>query len=293
MKVALGCLMVVSWVTLAGCGQPACDGVDCGHEQDQGHVHHTAHPVAGPHHGQLVELGKDEYHAELVRDESPSTITMYLLDSLAQVSVPIEAANITINLTRGGRGEQFLLSALAEPGDPPGKTSRFVSTDAELAEDLQQGAKAQLVVYIKDRQYRGEIHHGHDHGEGHHHEGDDALVWIRPDIQHGTYLISLGHHGKTLHAGEPVEPAVSITHNGAPVSDALVYHSLWSGDGAILLGDEQPTVYEPPTSEEPAHYAQGELSIPNDAKVVIIRYRIVLPTGVGELSYDVVLSMVQ
>jgi len=224
----------------------------------------------------------------MVHDDAAGTVTVYVLDSAAKTAVPIDAAEVTINLKHEGRGEQFKLAAAPEAGDPAGRSSRFVSSDAELAEDLdREEAAPQLVMTINGKQFRGAIEHGHDHGDAHHHEGDDTLVWQRQDIQHAGYVISVGHHSKVLHAGEQVEPAVSISRDGQPVSNAQVFNSLWSADGKIALVEEVPTVYEPPTAEEPAHYAQGGLKIPSDAKNVVIRYRIVLPAGGPETSYDV------
>ena len=270
-------------LALTGCGREIKVPPSAAESAD-GH----AHPSAGPHGGSLVELGNEEYHAELVHGDAAGTVTVYVLDSAAKASVAIDAPEMSINLTHDGRGEQFKLAASAAPGDSQGNASRFVSTDAELAEDLdQEEAAAELVVNIHGKQYRGAIQHGHDHAGGHHHEGDDTLVWQRQDIQHAGYVISIGHHSKVLHAGEPVEPAVSISRDGQPVSDAQVFNSLWSGDGKTALAEEMRTVYEPPTDEEPAHYAQGGLKIPSDAKNVVIRYRIVLPANAPEVSYDV------
>ncbi len=129
--------------------------------------------------------------------------------------------------------------------------------------------------------------HGHTHGDAHSHShaGDDALVW-RKEISEQGYAIALGHHGKTLEAGHDVEPAVQITREGQPVADAQVFNSLLAADGLTVLVKEVATVYEPPTSDEPAHYAQGALKIPADKQPLIIRYRIVLPAG-GERSFDV------
>ncbi|MCE2751496.1 MAG: hypothetical protein LW720_06355 [Pirellula sp.] len=36
-----------------------------------------AHPSEGPHHGSLVELGKEEFHAELVHDSKSVTIYIF------------------------------------------------------------------------------------------------------------------------------------------------------------------------------------------------------------------------
>jgi hypothetical protein len=142
---------------------------------ETGHDH--AHPTEGPHGGSLIELGSEEYHAELVHDDAAKTVTIYLLDSAAKVSVPIDAAEIIINLKHDGKGEQFKVAASADTKDPAGKSSRFVSTDAELAEDLDhEDAEPQLAVKINGKQYRGVIkhdHEGHEH-ESHEHDGDET-----------------------------------------------------------------------------------------------------------------------
>ncbi|UUO04923.1 hypothetical protein M4951_16195 [Blastopirellula sp. J2-11] len=138
-----------------------------GHSEHDGHDHD--HPSEGPHGGSLIELGAEEYHAELVHDEKAGSVTIYLLDSAAKVATPIDATELTINLKHDGMGEQFKLTASPDAGDPTGKSSKFVSSDAELAEDLDhEGADAQLVVTIGGKQYRGAVAHDHDH-EGHDH----------------------------------------------------------------------------------------------------------------------------
>lgn len=126
-----------------------------------------SHPTEGPHHGGLIELGDEEYHAEIVHDESVSSVTVYLLDSAAKASVSTEAESLAINLSHDGQAEQFGLSARPEPSNPVGTSSRFVSTDPELARELDhKGARAQLVVSINGKQYRGQIEHEHE-GESH------------------------------------------------------------------------------------------------------------------------------
>jgi len=136
---------------------------------DDAHAH--AHPSEGPHHGALIELGAEEYHAELVHDEESGEVTIYVLDSAASGAVPIDAAEITINITHDGAGEQFELAASPDAGDPEGKSSRFVSNDEHLSEDLHDDhAEATLVLTIDGKSFRGEVQHGHDHGgNGHDH----------------------------------------------------------------------------------------------------------------------------
>jgi hypothetical protein len=163
---------------LSGCGGESSDkpGTSGGAETsappatvEAGH----AHPSEGPHGGSLIELGNEEYHAELVHDDAAGTVTIYLLDSAAKTSVPIEAIEIIINLTHDGQGEQFKIAAVGDQGDPTGKSSRFVSNDAELAKELDhEHAEAQLVVVIDGKQYRGAIEHHHGHDDEHS-EGED------------------------------------------------------------------------------------------------------------------------
>ena len=104
---------------------------------------HDGHATKGPHGGSLIELGEEEYHAEFVHDDKAGSVTVYILDSAAKASVPIEAAEVTINLKHEGRGEQFKLAASANAGDATGKSSRFASTEAELVKDLdREGARS-------------------------------------------------------------------------------------------------------------------------------------------------------
>ena len=158
--------LVVS-LTMAGCNSADKEErADPGHSE-AGHDEH-AHPTTGPHGGSLIELGNEEYHAELVHDDAAGTVTIYVLDSSAKASVPIDATDVSINLTHEGQGEQFKLTASADQSDPVGKSSRFVSSDAELADNLDhEDAAPQLVITINGKPYRGAVKHEHEA------EGDD------------------------------------------------------------------------------------------------------------------------
>ncbi|TWT97211.1 hypothetical protein [Neorhodopirellula pilleata] len=136
------------------------------HDDHEGH----AHPSEGPHHGGLIELGNEEYHAELVHDEATGSVTIYVLNAAATEQVPIEGSDITINVKHDGKPEQFKLTASPDASDPQGKSSRFVSTDAELGEHLdEEGAEPRLVLTINGKSFRGTIAHDHDH-EDHDHK---------------------------------------------------------------------------------------------------------------------------
>ncbi len=128
-------------------------------------------------------------------------------------------------------------------------------------------------------------------GHAHSHEGDDALVWVEEGVEHAGFVLALGHHGKHLHAASFVEPAVSITRDGADVADAQVFNSLVSADGETVIREEAATVYEPKTDEEPAHYAQGKLHLPKGAQEFLIRFRIVLPETDDELTREITIDV--
>jgi hypothetical protein len=126
-----------------------------------------AHGHVGPHGGELIELGAEEYHAEVLHEND---VVVYLLDGTAKKTAAIDAADVAVNVTHDGESEQFRLAASADSSDPAGKSSRFTSNDAELVADLKEGhADVQLVVTIEGTQVRGALEHDHEHGEGHVH----------------------------------------------------------------------------------------------------------------------------
>ena len=174
-------LMAVATFTLAGCQDaaeptggtaPVSDLPPPTMDHDDDHVGHN-HPSEGPHHGDLVELGNEEYHAEIVDNEEAGTLQIYILDGAAAKQVAIEATELKINVSHDGNPQQFVLAAQPDEGDEAGKSSRFVSDDKELAEHLdEEGTSPRLVVKINGKSYRGEVRHNHDH-KGHDHGHDD------------------------------------------------------------------------------------------------------------------------
>lgn len=129
------------------------------------------HPTNGPHGGQIIELGKEEYHVEMLHDDATGTVTFYVLDSKAKTANPIDAVELVINLKHDGMPEQFKVPAQRETTDPAGKSSRFVSTDKELAADLDaKGAEAELVVTMGGTQFRGALAHDHEGEENQKHK---------------------------------------------------------------------------------------------------------------------------
>jgi hypothetical protein len=171
-----------------------------GHEHGEGDAHDHGehdHPSEGPHGGDLVELGNDEYHAELVHphhhdddaharaedheddkgtphedahtddgDHDHAGVTVYILDGAAKQAVAIDAAEITLNLSHDGQPEQFKLAALPADSDPDGKSSRFASADKDLLEHFhEEELDGTLVLTIAGKSYRGRLTHSHGHSE--------------------------------------------------------------------------------------------------------------------------------
>jgi hypothetical protein len=150
---AVACGLMVAGA-MAGTAAPAAA---------QGHAH--VHPTEGPHHGSLIELGKEDYHAELVHDESGDTITIYILDAAATKTVPIPAKQLTLNLRSEGRPQQFFLASRPQAGDPEGSSSAFAATNRQLCQALDaEGASGRLNVEIAGRVYAGKLGgHVHSH----------------------------------------------------------------------------------------------------------------------------------
>jgi hypothetical protein len=131
--------------------------------------HAHAHPSEGPHHGSLIELGKEDYHAELVHDEKTDTVTIYILDGAAAKAVPIPARQVTLNLRVTGKPQQFTLPAARQEGDPEGSASAFTAASKPLGQALHaHGATGRLNVEIKGKVFVGKVG-GHTHPHPHDH----------------------------------------------------------------------------------------------------------------------------
>lgn len=175
-KELLGTIVAAGLMLSVGCGGAAAPEADMAaggadahvhdhDDHDHAHDHGHDHPSAGPHNGDLVELGNEEYHGEVVHDDD-GLVTVYILGGDAQTAVPIEASELTINVSNDGKPEQFTLVEAPDTDDPEGKSSRFVISSPELVEHLEKGSKAKLTVTIEGRSYSGAVvhsHHGHSH----------------------------------------------------------------------------------------------------------------------------------
>lgn len=294
----IGTGLLIAALTVSGCsndadtsnsnGTPPANTEKDGGKQE-GHGPHGA----GPNGGVVFDLGK--YHAEFTVDHpnQKCMIVMLGVDEKSPTAVAASELTLTTKETKTADGTVVapMTIKMLPQDEVDGKASTFIGTDPGIGNVAD--FEGTVLGVIDGKPSQGEFSEsdaaaGHSHG--HSHSGDDALVWEGEPKSHAGLVIKLGHHGQHLHAGEEVEPAVSITRDGDDVSDAKVFNALVSADGKTVLAKEVPTVYEPKSPEEPAHYAQGALAIPQDAKQVAIRFRIAAP-GADEVTYDVPITV--
>lgn len=160
----------VAAIWAAGCGPSAPPTSDKGsdthghnHDHDHGHDHDHAHH--GPHGGHIIEIGKEEYHAEWTHDDD-GTVTVYILDSDMKKEVPITDEKVVIEIKAGETVKSYELMAInRSEGDEP-KASQFEIVDKGLLGGLEslKGLEAALKVNINGKEFVAPIkEEEHDH----------------------------------------------------------------------------------------------------------------------------------
>jgi hypothetical protein len=141
--------------------------VGCGKSPDSppkqatdSHGHHD-HGDEGPHHGHIIELGEEEFHAELVHDDAGGKVTIYLLDSKAKNPAAADTDEIVVSVAVDGQPKDFTLKATDAT-----KRDQFESKEPDLVSNIdhEKDAKGRLRVKIGNKDFVGIIdHHGHSH----------------------------------------------------------------------------------------------------------------------------------
>lgn len=153
-----------------GCGEGKPAAEKGTHHEHGGHqAGEHGHSDEGPHHGHLIELGKEEYHAELLHDDATHKITLYVLDGSAKKAVSIAETELTVNVLVADKPTQFKIPAVPQADDPSGQSSRFELVNEPLCEALDDPkSKARLSLTIAGKPYSGDMaHEGHDHDHDH------------------------------------------------------------------------------------------------------------------------------
>ena len=127
------------------------------------------HAEHGPHHGDLVEIGKEEYHAEIVVDEAKKQMVVFLLDKEVKGYVGIDTPFVAVNLLINGKPVQIKLKAAPQAVDQKGFSSCFGAVSPELIDALHNPkSQPKLALKIRNKSYSVKIAHDHDHA-GHEH----------------------------------------------------------------------------------------------------------------------------
>ena len=141
-------------------------------------AHDHDHGAKGPHGGGIIELGEEEYHAELVVDHDSHAVVLYVLGKDAKTAEAVSATEITI--TPEGK-DAITLKAAPQQGDAEGKTSKFELINDDLVHELMEAGfvHGDLRITIADKPYLGHIDyhldgsdHDHDHGDAKPAEGE-------------------------------------------------------------------------------------------------------------------------
>tara|TARA_B100001123_G_C15041323_1_gene919613 strand:- start:68 stop:637 length:570 start_codon:yes stop_codon:yes gene_type:complete len=138
-----------------------------GHDHE-GHDHGSHDHDAGPHGGHVLELGGHEYHAEWVRDDELSKITVYLWDNKIEEEV-FASSEVVISVTINEKTEQYKLEPEISTNDDSAMASQFTSSDASLLTALKigEGLEIRLEVEIGGTDFDVKIEH-HEDAHGHH-----------------------------------------------------------------------------------------------------------------------------
>ena len=170
-RLAVAVLGIATGVWVIGCGgnnAPKMSGKGSdSHGHDHGHEHGHDHAHHGPHGGHIIEIGKEEYHAEWTHDED-GKITVYVLDSEMKKEVPIADEKIVIEVKVGDIVNSYdLLAVNRTEGDNP-TASQFEVTNKQLLGGLEaiKGIEATLKLKISDKEFAAPITHD-DHGHKH------------------------------------------------------------------------------------------------------------------------------
>jgi hypothetical protein len=169
------CLAAVALAAfVTGCGDSAKKGfkeVPKGTKVvDTSHEHHHEH---GPHGGHIIELGEEEYHAEVaVSGAKSKTLHVYLLGPDGKKPQTTDQKEVTLNLTVEKKPVQLKLAAAPLKGEPEGQSSHFeAAVSDEIGPHVRdiEALKGRLVATIGGKQYTADLAHDHDHDD-HDHE---------------------------------------------------------------------------------------------------------------------------
>lgn len=165
----LFCIVVLASSTLHAQSQPkfgASKGAgsrvpSTGESQQHKHAKH------GPHNGELIEVGNEPIHLEIVADEERGELTIYVLDEKIETPVPLQLDYLVINAKNQGKGVQYKLPAAPLTTDPVKSSSSFKLKNAELLRVLHEhSSDPKIALKVGNKSYSLKIPHDHAHHIG-------------------------------------------------------------------------------------------------------------------------------
>jgi hypothetical protein len=157
-------------LAFCGCGGPTNQYkpvAEIPHAHDE-HDHHGHEHAVGPHHGSVVELGEEEFHAEIVVDDKSHALRIYLLGPDAKTDATTTAGNLTLVLN-----DTPPLTLKGVSGAAEGQFSTFELIDEKVVHEITEAGyiHGTLICKIGEKNYSVDldIHFDGDHSM---HEGE-------------------------------------------------------------------------------------------------------------------------
>lgn len=137
------------------------------------------HGEKGPHGGSIVELGEEEFHAEIVLDHDAHALRVFVLGKDAKTAEPTSATEVIVAIE--GK-DAVTLKAAPQEGDGEGKSSRFELVDEKLVDAILDAKflHGDLRIAIGDKPYSGHIDMHLDDVQ-HEHKDDMKKDAAKPD----------------------------------------------------------------------------------------------------------------
>lgn len=224
-------LTVAFTLVLTGCTDGSSEFTEVSHDEPEvGHDDHSGHGhgAHGPNGGDIVEVGSEEFHAEVVVDEAEHRINVFILGSDAKTAKPIAASDISISFKHGDEVEEFKLAASALDGEAEGQASKFTITDEELFEELHEHPEGATLNFSDgDQALTGTVKHSHDHGHGHGDHDHGHEEHAKDDHDDDDHKHGEGHdkdgdeHGDAEHSKENKDADADVTAEAGSKDDAV------------------------------------------------------------------------
>ncbi|MEZ6056680.1 MAG: hypothetical protein R3C01_08245 [Planctomycetaceae bacterium] len=161
-------LLSLSLTLLTGCEKQqearpfsAGDNVDP-HDHDHGGL--------GPHLGHIIELGEEEYHAEVTLDITTRELAVWVLGPDSKTLAPLTNATVALQLTVDGKEQELTLTAAPQEGESEGAASKYEWKGEPLADSIKDAEMlvGSISVAFAEKSYTGKITHDHGHGHDDH-----------------------------------------------------------------------------------------------------------------------------